>query len=217
MVEESNNVAPDEVCTVNIVDDDSAVLESVALLLKTQGLNPKTYLRAEDFLLNYDPNQCGCLLLDINMPGMDGLDLQSQLAAAGTNIPIIFLTGRAKVVSAVKALKAGAFEFLEKPYDSDVLLDCIQRALEFDRQNRRGWLERQSVLQRIDNLTPRETEVLRHILDGKPNKVIASELKLSQRTVEIYRSNVMQKMQVKSLAKLVKIVGSVFPPTSSTS
>lgn len=199
---------------VYVVDDDSAVIESLALLLQSAGHRLLSFTNAEAFLNFYQSDMRGCLLLDINLPEMNGLDVQSELVAVGSSLPVIFVTGSARVADAVQALKAGAFEFLEKPYNSNLLLELVDNALAFDRKN---WEERQyqkSVEDRIHNLTPREMEVLTYIVNGHPSKVIALELNLSQRTVDIYRANVMQKMQTRSLATLVQMVSNLQLPPS---
>lgn len=197
---------------VFIVDDDPAVVDSLSLLLRSVAHVVRSFACAEDFLDFYLPHMRGCLVLDLNLPSMDGLNLQSELTAVGASLPIIFVTGTANVTTAVQALKAGAFEFLEKPYNADTLLEFIAAALEYDRKNWEERLYQESVEERIRNLTRREMEVLTYIVNGHPSKVIAMELNLSQRTVDIYRANVMQKMRTRSLATLVQMVGNVqFP------
>lgn len=199
---------------VYVVDDDAAVVDSVSLLLQSAGYEVRGFPAAETFLDFYQPEMRGCLLLDLNLPEMDGLDLQSELIAVGGSLPVIFVTGSASVADAVQALKAGAFEFLEKPYDSDAMLQLVARAIAFDQKNWEERLYQNSVQERISNLTPREMEVLTYIVNGHASKVIALELNLSQRTVDIYRSNVMQKMQVRSLATLVQMVSGLQLPSS---
>lgn len=191
---------------VHIVDDDEAVSDSLQLFLQAAGLNTVTYSSAQDFLDAYRHEHAGCLLLDIHMPDMSGLHLQQELLAVGSTLPIIFVTGHASVSTAVQALKAGAFDFIEKPFDNLQLLGMVNRALEQDRQNRALLVQQTAVQERLQALTPRETEVLDYLLNGKATKVIALELELSHRTVEIYRANVMQKMQSRSIAHLVKMV-----------
>ena len=196
----------DKAQIVHIVDDDAAIRDSLSILLKTSGLNPLTSPNAQAFLKHYDPTKSGCLVLDIHMPVMSGLNLQDELLAVGTTLPIIFITGHADVESAVQALKAGAFDFLQKPFDNTELLALIKQALEKDRKNRAALVKQKHIRDRLQTLTPREKEVLDHIVDAKATKVIAIEMTLSQRTIEIYRANIMQKMQCRSTAQLVRLI-----------
>ena len=186
-----------------IVDDDEAVQQSLSMLVEAVGLKSKTYNRAEDFLDAYDPAQAGCLLLDIRMPGMSGLGLQSKLAAEGINIPIIVITGHGDVPMAVEAVKAGAIDFVEKPFRDQVLLDSIQKAIELDEQNRHKQSERTDVETRIALLTPREREVMDLLVLGKSNKVIAYDLGISQKTVDFHRAHTLEKMEVGSVVELL--------------
>jgi len=191
---------------VFIVDDDEAVRSSLRLLLKSVGLVPAAMGSAREFLQKYDPTQAGCLVLDVRMPEMSGIELQEQLNLLGAVIPVIFITGHGDVPMAVEAMQAGAFDFLQKPFRDQDLIDRIQRALEKDRANRTVLDERAAIRQRLESLTPREREVLDMVASGKPNKVMASDLGVSQRTVEIHRSRVMEKMGATSLAQLVRMV-----------
>jgi two-component system, LuxR family, response regulator FixJ len=191
---------------VFIVDDDEAVRSSLRLLLKSVGLVPAAMGSAREFLQKYEPTQPGCLVLDVRMPEMSGLELQEQLNLLGAVIPVIFITGHGDVPMAVEAMQAGAFDFLQKPFRDQDLIDRIQRALEKDRANRTVLDERAAIRQRLESLTPREREVLDMVASGKPNKVMASDLGVSQRTVEIHRSRVMEKMGATSLAQLVRMV-----------
>lgn len=191
---------------VFIVDDDEAVRSSLRLLLKYVGLVPAAMGSAREFLQKYEPTQPGCLVLDVRMPEMSGLELQEQLNLLGAVIPVIFITGHGDVPMAVEAMQAGAFDFLQKPFRDQDLIDRIQRALEKDRANRTVLDERAAIRQRLESLTPREREVLDMVASGKPNKVMASDLGVSQRTVEIHRSRVMEKMGATSLAQLVRMV-----------
>ncbi len=191
--------------TVFVVDDDSAVLSSLKLLLKSVGMNTETYLSAQEFLDSYDPDRPGCLVLDIRMPGMSGLELQEMLQKKKIEVPIIFITGHGDVQMAVHTLKKGAIDFIEKPFNDQVLLDRIQKALAEVNQIRQKQIERKTVERNLASLTSREREVMDLVIAGKLNKVIARQLELSQKTVEFHRANVMKKMKVDSVAELVAI------------
>lgn len=191
--------------TVFITDDDEAVRDSLAMLLKSVGLAVVCFDSAQAFLDAYQ-QQAGCLVLDIRMPGMSGMDLALHLREQDCALPIIFITGHGDVPMAVEAMKLGAMDFLQKPFRDQDLLDRIQIALQQDADQRALINERADIRQRLDSLTPREQEVLEMMLEGKANKVIAIDLQLSQRTVEIHRAHVMEKMQARSLATLVQIV-----------
>jgi len=192
--------------TVFVVDDDEGVRNSLRFLLKSVGLTALTLPSALEFLKTYDPEQPGCLVLDVRMPGMSGLELQQQLNVRGAMIPVIFITGHGDIPMAVEAMQHGAFDFLQKPFRDQDLIDRIQRALATDHKNRLALKERDSIRTRLDSLTPREREVLDLMMRGKPNKVMAAELGLSQRTVEIHRARVMEKTEASSLAQLVRMV-----------
>ncbi len=191
---------------VFIVDDDEAVRNSLRLLVKSVGLSAVTANSAQEFLATYDAADPGCLILDVRMPGMSGIELQQQLNLRGAVIPVIFITGHGDIPMAVEAMQQGAFDFLQKPFRDQDLIDRVQRALEKDRANRGELLERAGIRKRRDSLTPREREVLELVASGKPNKVMAADLGLSQRTVEIHRARVMEKMGASSLAQLVRMV-----------
>lgn len=195
-----------DVPRVFVVDDDAAVRESLALLVKSMSLAAETYASAQEFLEHYDGTRPGCLVLDIRMPLMSGLDLQQVLASRGLDVPIIFITGHGDVSMAVQAMRAGAVDFLEKPFKDQDLLDRIYQALELDRRRRAALEDAAAVRARFATLTPREREVLERIVLGQANKVIAVELALSERTVEIHRAKVMSKTAAKSLAELVALV-----------
>ena len=192
--------------SVFIVDDDEAVRSSLRLLIKSVGLIPTALGSAREFLEKYDPAQPGCLVLDVRMPEMSGLELQEQLNRQGAVIPVIFITGHGDVPMAVEAMQAGAFDFLQKPFRDQDLIDRIQRALQKDRANRAVLSERSLIRERLESLTPREREVLDMVSSGKPNKIMAADLGVSQRTVEIHRARVMEKMGSSSLAQLVRMV-----------
>jgi FixJ family two-component response regulator len=196
----------DQSATVCIVDDDEAVRSALKLLLKTLGVPVLAYGSAQEFLAAFDPQRRGCLVLDIRMPGMSGLELQQELNVRGALAPIIFITGHGDVPMAVEAMQHGAMDFLQKPFRDQDLLDRINKALEKDRAGRELLGNRERIQARIADLTPREREVLTLVTAGKANKVIAADLNLSQRTVEIHRAHVMEKMGANSLAHLVRMV-----------
>ena len=191
--------------TVFVVDDDEAVRASLKLLLKTLGLPAQTYASAQEFLATFDARRGGCLVLDIRMPGMSGLDLQGELNTRGAILPIIFITGHGDVPMAVEAMQRGAMDFLQKPFRDQDLLDRITEALAKDRAGRELLGNRERIRARVASLTPREREVMALVTQGKANKVIAADLDLSQRTVEIHRAHVMEKMGANSLAHLVRM------------
>ncbi len=192
--------------TVFVVDDDPAVLRGLRLLMKSVKLNVETYLSAQEFLDDYDPAQPGCLLLDLRMPGISGLELQEILRTRNIPIPIIIITGYGEVPAAVQAMRKGAVDFLEKPFNDQVLLDHVQKAIAEDAQIRQQRAEQEAVLARLALLTPREREVMDLVIAGKSNKVIASQLGISPKTVEFHRSQIMKKMKADSVAGLVALV-----------
>ncbi len=196
----------DRIPTVFVVDDDVAVCTSLRLLLRSVGLPAVTCSSAAEFLAQFDPDCPGCIVLDIRMPGMSGIELQQVLNERHSVTPIVFITGHGDVPMAVEAMQAGAIDFIQKPFRDQELLDRINRALEGDRALRAELSERDSIRQRIARLTPREREVLDLVTQGKANKVIAADLEVSQRTVEIHRARVMEKMGAGSLAHLVRMV-----------
>ncbi len=191
---------------IYVVDDDEAVRDSLTLLLKAVGLRGQAFSSAAEFLDNYDPEQHGCLVTDIRMPGMSGLDMQDELNKRGAPIPLIFITGHGDVPMAVDAMKSGALDFIEKPFRDQELLDRVHQALTWDKERRTKNLEILAIRERLATLTPRETEVMERVAQGQANKVIAMDLEVSQRTVEIHRARVMEKMGVRSVAKLVRAV-----------
>jgi len=196
----------DKPSTVFVVDDDDAVRTSLRLLLKSVGLPVETYASAQEFLDAFDAERAGCLVLDIRMPGISGLELQQKLNELNAIVPIVFITGHGDVPMAVEAMQHGAVDFIQKPFRDQDLIDRINQALEKDRENRDGLRERDVIRRRIGQLTPREREVLELVTKGKANKVIAGDLDVSQRTVEIHRARVMEKMGASSLAHLVRMV-----------
>jgi two-component system response regulator FixJ len=198
----SNNTRP----MIFVVDDDAAVRDALKLLLRSVGQAVETYASSQEFLDAYSEDRPGCLVLDIRMPGMSGLELQQKLNERHSILPIIFITGHGDVPMAVEAMQAGAVDFIQKPFRDQDLIDRINQALEKDANNRAALGERNDIRKRLETLTPREREVLDLVVHGKANKVIAGDLKLSQRTVEIHRARVMEKMQASSLAHLVRMV-----------
>jgi len=193
---------------VYVVDDDEALRASLRLLLETEGLTVADFGRADAFLAVCDEASRGCLISDIQMPGLNGLELQSTLEERGIGMPVIMLTGQADVPAAVQSLKAGAFDFIEKPFDPEALLAQVARALALDATRhaaRERREERDSLLAR---LTPREREVLERVAAGQSNKVVALELDISERTVELHRGRGMKKLQVRAVADLVRLLGS---------
>ncbi|MBS0395265.1 MAG: response regulator transcription factor [Proteobacteria bacterium] len=192
--------------TVFVVDDDDAVRTSLRLLLKSVGLPVETFASAQEVLDGFDAERAGCLVLDIRMPGMSGLELQQRLNEIHAIVPIVFITGHGDVPMAVEAMQHGAVDFIQKPFRDQDLIDRINQALEKDRDNRAGLKERDAIRRRMQQLTPREREVLDLVTQGKANKVIAGDLNVSQRTVEIHRARVMEKMGASSLAHLVRMV-----------
>jgi FixJ family two-component response regulator len=194
---------------VYVVDDDEAVRDSLKVLLSSVGLSSRAYASAPDFLEDHDPDQHSCLVADIRMPGMSGLDLQDELNRRASTIPIVFITGHGDVPMAVDAMKSGALDFIQKPFRDQDLLDRIHQALEWDAKRREENQEASDVRAKLATLTARETEVMERVVGGQANKVIALDLGVSQRTVEIHRARVMQKMGARSLADLVRMVGQV--------
>lgn len=191
---------------VFVVDDDASICESVRLLIEDVGLEVRAFTNPLEFLSQCNPNQEGCLVLDIRMPGMSGVELLSRLREQGIEIPAIIITGYADVPLAVAAMKAGALDFIEKPFRPQVLLDSIQESLKLDAQMR-GWRrERRDLQSRLQLLTPREHEVLNHLITGKTNKTTAYELGISQKTVDFHRANILEKVGVESLVELVHLV-----------
>ena len=195
--------------TVYVVEDDEAVRDSLELLLKSDGKSVKTYDNATSFLKDYSEKMAGCIVLDIRMPGMDGMELQRKLNEKHSILPIIFVTGHGDVPMAVDAMKEGAIDFIQKPYREEALLEKIGAALAQDIEQRKTLGEKQEILRRVKSLTPREHEIMDRMIEGQANKVIAIELEISQRTVEIHRSRVMHKMGTHSLAHLVRMILSV--------
>ena len=188
-----------------LVDDDTAVRDAIKFLLETVGYQVASFSSAQAFLDAYMPDQPGCLLSDINMPGMDGLTLQQELLKRGIDIPTIFLTGHGDIAMAVAAMRKGAMHFLEKPVDDQLLLKCLAEALTLDALKRDEIVRKDTVTERWKGLTPREQEITLLVVKGLSNKEIARQLQISHRTVEIHRSRMMHKMQADSIPELVNM------------
>jgi two-component system, LuxR family, response regulator FixJ len=192
--------------TVFVVDDDQAMRTSLQWLIESTGLPVRTYESADAFLADYYPGRSGALLLDVRMPGMSGLELQAQLAREGQSLPVIIITGHGDVAMAVKAMQAGAMDFIEKPFHDEDLLRSIRRALDYDQRSRLSRAARADILARQAELTPREHEVMGMVTEGKANREIAVALGVTAKTVEAHRARVMEKMRANSLAELVRMV-----------
>ncbi|MBK5931722.1 response regulator transcription factor [Halochromatium salexigens] len=191
--------------TVFVVDDDQAMRGSLHWLIESVGMRVETFDSAHTFLDAYDTGRAGCLLLDVRMPGMSGLELQEYLGRRAIRIPVIIITGHGDVAMAVKAMKAGAVDFIEKPFDDEQLLNSLRKALEYDEQQRALQTRKAEIAARLAELTPREHEVMAMVTDGKSNKEIAAALSVSAKTVEVHRARVMDKTRADSLAELVRM------------
>jgi FixJ family two-component response regulator len=190
---------------VYIVDDDPDMRDSLRWLMKTVGLRAQTFASASEFLREFTPNGPGCVILDVRMPGTSGLDLFEELVARGEGLPVIFITAYADVPMAVRAMKSGAVEFVEKPFNRQTLLDKVQRAIKDDTERRSRVASREKLAARFQRLTDKEREVLELIKDGRPNKEIASRLRITPRAVELRRSSLMRKLGVRSLIELLRL------------
>jgi RNA polymerase sigma factor (sigma-70 family) len=191
--------------TVFVVDDDQAMRTSLKWLIESVGMVVESYASADDFLAHYQPGRPGCLVLDVRMPGMSGLELQEYLAGRDVHVPVVIITGHGDVPMAVRAMKGGAIDFIEKPFNDEVLLDAIRRALAREEQQREQLTECAHIQQRLASLTPREHEVMQMVTEGMSNKEIANRLGVSAKTIEAHRARVMEKMQAGSLAELVRM------------
>lgn len=192
--------------TVFIVDDEEAVSDSIAMLLRSVGLTARTFPDPRAFLEAYRSQEAGCLVLDVRMPKMSGLELQQELSRRRCTLPIIFITGHGDVPMAVEAMRAGAVDFLQKPFKDDELIRRVQRALELDERERELLQRRGELRNRWNELTAREQEVAQRVAKGEANKVVAADLGISERTVEVHRARILQKLGVRSLAQLVQVV-----------
>jgi len=194
---------------IAIVDDDLSAREGLSSLIRSTGLQVETFASAPEFLARPTAETPSCLVLDLQLPGLSGLDLQKQMAESGLEIPIVFLTGHGDIPASVKAMKAGAVEFLTKPFDEQELLRAIQEAIERDRRTRQQRAEIRDLRDRYESLTTREQEVMRHVVSGQLNKQIAAELDITEFTVKIHRGHVMRKMRAGSVADLVRMAESL--------
>ncbi len=191
--------------TVYVVDDDSAIRSALKLLFKSVGLRVVTFDSAEDFLLGLSQCGAGCVLLDVRMPGLSGPELHRALIARDSLLPVIFITGHGDVSMAVEAMQHGAYDFVEKPFHDQALIERVQRAIKDNARARSALFEIRTLRHRYESLTPREREVLEHVARGSSNKIVAYDLHISRRTVEIHRARLMEKMHAPSLAHLVKM------------
>jgi FixJ family two-component response regulator len=192
--------------TVFIVDDDGGVRSSLRMLIRSIGLRAETFASGDEFLEAYDPDRSGCLILDVRMPGMSGIELQERLLARGAHLPIIFITAHGDVPMAVKAMQGGAVDFIQKPFRDQDLLDEVQRAMNRDARMREKLADRVAILEKIATLTAREREVMEMVVEGRANKAIAADLGISERTVEVHRARVMHKTEAESIPHLVRMV-----------
>ena len=190
---------------VCIIDDDIGVRDALQLLMESVGLKVNVFASAKDYLNQFDFNQLGCLIVDVRMPEMSGLELQAQLATQRYHPPIIIITGHGDVPMAVKAVKAGAVDFIEKPFNNQAMLDSVHRAIELDAKQRGEVSHKLEIEKRYNSLTPREKQVFSRVVAGQRNKVIAAELFITQSTIEVHRSRVMEKMDAPSLSDLMRM------------
>ncbi|MBE9526488.1 MAG: response regulator transcription factor [Proteobacteria bacterium] len=189
---------------VFVVDDDEAVRQSTAWLIESIGLKVVSFSCADDFLKEYN-NENGCIVMDVRMPGMSGLEAQEELTKREIDLPLIFITGHSDVPMAVRTLKRGAFDFIEKPFNDQLLLDAIQKGIKLNSDKVESLSKSETIFNNISSLTPRENQVMTRVTEGKPNKVIAHELNVSIKTVEVHRARMMEKMAASSVAELVKM------------
>ena len=200
-----NDMYSDQAPTAYIVDDDESIRTLWRWLMESNGIAVKAFATAAEFIESYRKGSAGCLVLDLKLPGMSGLELQEYLNGRNIEIPIVFVTGHGDVPAAVSALKGGAVDFIQKPFSHREVISVIKKALQHDAEIRRTQVRRLEVSGRLAALTERERDVLRRVIEGKPNKIIAGELDISMKTVEFHRSKVMEKMGVDSVAALVQL------------
>lgn len=193
--------------TVFLVDDDAGVLKALSRLLRAKGYNVRSFTSPQEFLAHHDAAMPGCAVLDVSMPGLDGLELQQALTAAGSQRPVIFVTGRGDIPTSVRAMKAGAIDFLTKPVGDEDLLEAIGRAEALDAESRQIYAELTSIRSKMTTLTPREREVLGHVVAGRLNKQIAGDLGTVEKTIKVHRSRLMEKLGVRTVADLVRMAG----------
>lgn len=198
-----------ELPIVWIIDDEPDVRAALRMLIKSTGVHAESFANAEEFLRQFKPERPGCLIVDVRMPGMSGLDLQRHLRALEFTPPIIMISGHGEIPMAVQAVKDGAIDFLQKPFSDQQLIDRVQQALALDAECRAHRRLIADVRERLGSLTPREREVMRGVVDGRTNKTIAEEFGVSTRTVEIHRAKVMDKMQAESMSQLMRLVGAL--------
>jgi FixJ family two-component response regulator len=191
--------------TVFLVDDDSGVLKALSRLLRTNGYDVRSYASPQEFLAGHDAKVPGCAVLDVSMPDVDGLQLHQALAEEGVHRPVIFLTGHGDIPMTVRAMKAGAIDFLTKPVGEGILLDAIARAVAQDAKSRQADAELASIQARIATLTPREREVMTHVVAGRLNKQIAGDLGTVEKTIKVHRSRMMEKLGIRTVADLVRM------------
>lgn len=191
---------------VHIVDDDPDVLKALARLLAAEGMEVALSASTDEFLQRYDPANTGCIVLDLSLPGMDGLQLQAMLAERGARHPVVFLTGCGDIASSVRAMKAGAIDFLTKPVDVDALLEAVRRGVVLDDDARHRDHDREDAQALFATLTPRERELVPHLLTGRLNKQIAGDLGIAEKTIKVHRSRIMHKLHIRSLVDLVRFM-----------
>jgi len=195
----------DTTFTIFVVDDDASVLRALSRLLRARGYDVRAHASSVEFLASHDPTVPGCVVLDVSMPGLDGLELQRALTAAASQRPIIFLTGKGSIPMSVQAMRAGAIDFLTKPVNDKDLLTAIARAEEQDRKSRQAYAELMSIHAKIASLTPRERQVLTHVVAGRLNKQIAGDLGTVEKTIKVHRGRMMEKLGVRTVADLVRL------------
>lgn len=204
--------------TVFVIDDDASIRKSLSRLLRSAGYTAETFSSAEEFLRREHYNGVGCILLDVRMPGLSGMDLQEELNKADYHMPIVFVTGHGDIPMSVKAMKKGAVDFLTKPFDDEHLLQALGAAIEKDRDGRAEYTEVHEIRRRIELLTPREDEIFRYVITGMLNKQIAFELGTAEKTVKVHRGRVMEKLGVDSVAELVRLAekAGIKPPENKS-